>query len=138
MNAEQGCSTTTTVPTTTSYYEELPVATTVVCQEDDACWDCTTTGNGQCGPDPTVTLPVEVLEEPFLSESTTTVDVGTPPTFEPGLVPHFVDVETTVAEVSTAYELPATGSETVPLLGGGLTFLVVGVLCLWARRPVRA
>ena len=57
---------------------------------------------------------------------------------EPGLVPHFVEATTTVATVASAYELPDTGSETGPLLGGGLAFLAVGVLCLWARRPVRA
>lgn len=30
-------------------YSAEPVAATVVCQEDDPCWDCSTMGNLICG-----------------------------------------------------------------------------------------
>lgn len=66
------------------------------CQEDEACWDCTTMGNHLCGP------------------------------------------QSTTATVSA--RLPSTGTTSAPMVGGALTFTVLGVAMVLGslRRKITA
>lgn len=41
-----------TVPPATETTLEVPAASEPVCEEDEPCWDCSTMGNGICGPVP--------------------------------------------------------------------------------------
>ena len=100
-------------PTTIAGWSDLYSApsSTVVCQEDEACWDCTTMGNLICGTTTTLAEPAGCCSD-YVGDTTATV-----------AVPHG--------------ELAVTGGDAAPLVGVGVVFVALGMVALRVRRPRR-
>lgn len=112
--------TTTTVPATTTTVDlatdvpPVPSTTSVPCQEDQPCWDCTQMGNQICGTTTTVAT--------FICAGVIVADVCVVPT------------TTTVAPPTEPSSLPSTGSRTDIELAIGLSALAIGWCLLRIRR----
>lgn len=99
-----------------------PSDTTVVCQEDQACWDWATMGNHRIGGS----------EAPQLADIAHCIEVGREPIWDDATHLLYCEAQAPVAHVAA---LPATGSTSAPLVGGAGILLAVGaILSIFARR----